>query len=84
MRNAMKTGMEWYALVGHQTSATPSIGAHTRSREWQERNAAISVLPRAKRPMPAKESQFRFLSGPQYDSLAELGCSHPSGGLCVG
>ena len=52
-------------------------------REWQECNTAFGALSIAKTPMPAKESQFRFQSVPQYDSLAKLGCLRPSGGLYV-
>lgn len=72
MRNAMKAGMEWYDLVDHQTFATPSKGDDLSKHEWHERNVAFSTLSRAKRPMPAKESQFRFQSGPQYNSSGAM------------
>jgi hypothetical protein len=39
--------MKWFTLVDHQTSARPSLGAHTHNREWQERNAVLGILPGA-------------------------------------
>lgn len=48
MRDAMKAGMKWFALVDRQTSAAPSVDGHARNREWQKRNAVLGILQGAK------------------------------------
>lgn len=59
----MKAGMEWYALVGHQTSATPSIGAYTRSCEWRIAMLPLALFQELKGPCPPRNRSSDFCPG---------------------